>query len=41
LFGVRFDHVSLAVEEIGDEPESEPTAEAPSDQAGQQTGVSK
>jgi hypothetical protein len=40
LFGVRFDHVSLAVEEIGDEPENEPTAEAPSDQAGQQTGVS-
>jgi hypothetical protein len=30
LFGVRFDHVSLAVEEIGDEPESEPVAEAPS-----------
>lgn len=40
LFGVRFDHISLAVEEIGDEPGGQPAAEAPSDQAGQQTDVS-
>ncbi len=34
LFGVRFDHISLAVEDINDEPESTPDGQAPPGQMG-------